>query len=155
MTHHSLRHGHAQGGKTSPIYNSWARMLDRCTNPRNNRFHRYGGRGVAVCDRWSSFDLFLEDMGGSWFHGASIDRVDNDGGYCAENCRWATPSEQSNNRASTRLINVGDELMTIKRAAEVTGINRNTIATRVDRGHWVGIPPYTTRQPRIGAQQAF
>ena len=97
-----MAHGHASGGSTSPIYNSWARMHDRCKNPKNVRFHRYGGRGIKVCDRWESFEHFLADMGESWAHGLSIDRIDNDGDYSPSNCKWSTPSEQASNRQTWR-----------------------------------------------------
>lgn len=92
-------HGHASGGKVSPVYTSWAQMHARCTNPNHNRYHRYGGRGISVCAQWKAFEAFLADMGGSWKPGLSIDRIDNDGNYEVGNCRWATPSEQAFNRS--------------------------------------------------------
>jgi hypothetical protein len=72
-------------------------MLQRCRNPNNRDYRNYGARGIAVCERWLSFENFYADMGDPP-PGMSIDRVNNDLGYSAKNCRWATTSEQNRNR---------------------------------------------------------
>lgn len=83
----------------TPEYNTWVSMIQRCTNPNNQDYSNYGGRGITVCDRWlNSFEAFYEDMGSKPGLEYSLDREENDLGYCKDNCRWATPTEQANNQ---------------------------------------------------------
>jgi hypothetical protein len=91
-------HGHSANGIVSKTYRSWAAMIARCTNPNNNRYGYYAGRGIVVCERWTnSFPNFLADMGERPI-GKSIDRINNDGNYEPGNCRWSTAIEQVHNR---------------------------------------------------------
>jgi hypothetical protein len=91
-------HGQAQRSLRSPEYKVWSEMLQRCTNPKNKAYKNYGGRGIEVCEEWWSFDKFYRDMGPRPSANLTIERVDNERGYCESNCVWATRKEQARNR---------------------------------------------------------
>lgn len=104
---HFRVHGesHMANGKPSPTYSTWKAMHKRCTNPTDDQYANYGGRGITVCDRWSGasgYVHFMEDMGEKPL-GHSIDRERNQEGYKPDNCRWATATEQSRNRRNVTM----------------------------------------------------
>ena len=122
-TEHGMSH--------TKTHNAWLHMQERCYRESNPSYPRYGGRGITVCDRWlESFVNFLEDMGEAP-EGFSIDRIDNDGMYSPENCRWADPKTQANNTSVNTRIEFDGQSRTVAQWAEETGIGRTTIHYRL------------------------
>lgn len=108
-------------------------MLTRCNNSNSAFYPDYGGRGIRVCDRWKVFDNFIADMGEPEI-GMTLDRIDNNGPYSPENCRWATRSIQSRNRRSNTRVCINGQTKTIADWIEHFGISRNTFRSRQRRG---------------------
>lgn len=122
-------------GKTkTPEFKSWQNMKDRCLNKRSSMFHYYGGRGVAVCQRWMKFENFLKDMGARPSNEHSLDRIDNNGNYEPKNCRWATHIEQHNNQRGIKLIKYRGEIKTRSQWARIFRIKVTTFDERLKRG---------------------
>lgn len=112
---------------------AWAAMKQRCRNPKGGGFQSYGGRGIKVCERWDTFENFLEDMG-PCPPGRSLDRIDNNGNYEPGNCRWATITEQARNKRSNVRIKFQGNNFPAQQWAEITGIKAQTILSRLRRG---------------------
>lgn len=121
-TKHGMSHTHT--------WNSWMGMLQRCNNINDKDFSNYGGRGITVCDGWMVFENFYKDMGPRP-EGKSLDRIDVNGPYSPDNCRWATPEEQANNRRSSNTYTYNGETMSLKQWASTNGIKLNTLKNRV------------------------
>lgn len=146
-------HGNAVNGVVSPEYRSWQAMIARCENPANKQYARYGGRGIAVCDRWRhDFAAFLADVGPRPSLAHSIDRYpNNDGNYEPGNCRWATQLEQQNNRSTNRLVEIDGTRRTASEWSRISGISDSTICNRLDLG-WLPraavFAPLANRPPK-------
>jgi hypothetical protein len=141
-------HGLAQRSGRAPEYQTWAKMRRRCENPIDPVYHRYGARGIKVCDRWQSFAAFLEDMGPRPTPQHTIERVNNDGNYEPGNCRWADRTEQANNRRTSRILEHNGEALTVAEWARRTGLRQHTIMARIDRNGW-SVERALTTPPRF------
>lgn len=112
------------------LYVTWKNMRQRCTNPRATSYKYHGARGVKICDKWDDFWSFIDDMGSSYQEGLTLDRIDVNGDYCKENCRWATWKIQGNNKRRSRVLTYKNESHTITDWAEKIGVKRSTLAQR-------------------------
>ena len=127
-------HGQARRGQKTDEYLIWVSMRQRCNNSKNKKFSYYGGRGIAVCERWKSFANFFADMGMRPTQNHSIDRKNNRGNYEPSNCRWATASEQANNTKRNIFVVVAGERMPISKACQLLGLKYGTAISRIHRG---------------------
>jgi hypothetical protein len=110
-------------------------MKQRCLNPNNQSFSKYGGRGIVLDPRWESFTEFLADMG-ERPEGTSIDRIDNTKGYSKDNCRWATRKQQQRNRSANTVWTLDGVSRCVTEWAEVVGCKPHTLFERVNRHGW-------------------
>lgn len=129
-TKHGLRYTKLNG--------IWKSMKKRCHNENELSYSNYGGRGITVCDEWKEdFQAFYDwAMANGYRNGLSIDRIDVNGNYCPENCRWATRKEQNNNTRSNHLLTYNGETHTMSEWAEITGMGYGTLQSRINRYGW-------------------
>jgi hypothetical protein len=124
-----VKHGLA---KKHPLYGRWVGMRQRCNDKNHIAYQRYGGAGITVCDEWSNFQQFIDDMG-EYQQGQSIERRDNTKGYSKENCYWATASEQSKNRRMTVWIEFDGRTQCLSDWAKEIGISMATLQERLTK----------------------
>jgi hypothetical protein len=120
---------HGESLNPTPEYDAWHAMKQRCLNPRNKNFARYGGRGISMCDRWMKYENFLEDMGRKPSPAHSIDRINNNGNYEPQNCRWATRSEQQQNKRVGILLKTN--------TSGHAGVSRESKTGKWEAYHWI------------------
>lgn len=118
-----------------PWYNSYRCMMSRCYREKDASYKYYGGRGIKVCDEWHDITRFEKWVNSNpYFDGATLDRINVDGNYAPDNCRWATMFEQDKNRRNSILIDYNGDRYNITELSRITGINRSTLKNRYWRG---------------------
>jgi hypothetical protein len=120
------------GESYSRAYNIWAMMRQRCGNPRAANYVLYGGRGIKCCEQWSAFSVFLKDMGHPPDPSDTLDRVDTDGDYTPENCRWADPITQACNRRNGVRITANGKTQSMSQWCRETGKSRSEVGHRLN-----------------------
>lgn len=126
-------------GKTKTrLYRIWAKMKERCNNPKTKSFVYYGGRGITICEEWlNDFQAFYDwSMANGYSDNLSIDRIDVNGNYEPGNCRWADTKTQANNKTTNRYITLNNKTQTLQQWSKETGINHSTIQVRIDEMGW-------------------
>lgn len=126
------------GKSKTRIYRIWQNMKNRCSNNHDKYYKNYGGRGITVCDEWlHNFQLFYDwSVSNGYKDDLTLDRMNNNGNYCPENCRWASRTEQMNNMRANRILEYNGEKKTMAQWAEVVGIPRYVINSRINNYGW-------------------
>lgn len=131
------RYGSLGSERKTKEYRAWQNMRNRCNNKNYYLFHRYGGRGIEVCERWGSYANFLADMGRAPTKSHSIDRIDNDKNYSPENCKWSTHVEQSNNRDNNHKLEYKGRVQSISAWCKELDLEYSVVNRRIQLG-WSG-----------------
>lgn len=124
------------GKRKSRLYSIWCGMKKRCNNSTHRAYSHYGARGITVCEEWSSdFQKFWDwAMENGYQDDLSIDRIDNDKGYCAENCRWVLRKQQNRNKRNNKMVEILGESKPLPEWCETLNLKRRTVQNRIDRG---------------------
>jgi hypothetical protein len=125
----------SHGMTRTPIYAIYRSMMQRCYDQNSTAYHRYGARGINVCEKWQTFEGFYEDMGDKP-EGMSLERKDNDGDYCPENVVWAGWKAQANNRRSNRILEHRGKSQTLTQWADEINMKPQTLHARIFRYGW-------------------
>lgn len=116
-----------------PLYSVWRGMMHRCYDASHIHYHRYGGRGINVCDKWKIPKFFIEDMSPTYSKGLTLDRIDNDGPYEPGNCRWATPEQQNSNKSNNVYFTHDGQTLTISQWGRMWNVTRSAAGKRIHK----------------------
>lgn len=139
----NTRHGESH----TKLHKAWCNMRYRCFNAKCKFYDIYGGRGITICDEWSNYEAFRDwSLANGFAEGLSLDRIDVNGDYCPENCRWVSEKVQQNNKRDNNYLTFNGATHTIQEWADITGIGWSTIKERLKNG-WT-VDEALTRKPR-------
>lgn len=138
----NIKHGHSSNNKKTIFYKKWVGIKSRCLNEKVQDYYRYGGRGIKVCDSWLEFKNFRDDMYKSYLKhvkefgekDTTIERINNNGNYCKENCKWITWKEQYENKSNLRFITYKNKKQTLAKWSKELELNATTISDRLKAG---------------------
>ncbi len=135
--------------KNKNLYTVWKNMRQRCLNKKGWRYKYYGGRGITICEKWNTYNGFLDDMEKTYKKGLTLDRIDNNGNYCKENCRWTTMKVQNNNKSWNRNIKFRGITKNLSQWASYLKIKRTTLGMRLDIYKWPLEKAFTKKVGRM------
>lgn len=130
-------HGASQRGEWHPVYLTWRAMLQRCENPHSVQYYNYGGRSITVCPEWHDAEKFISwALANGWEKGLTLDRINNNGNYEPDNCRWTTRKEQAWNKRNNHLIIFNGKAQPMSQWAEEINISLQTLSSRINQRNW-------------------
>jgi hypothetical protein len=122
---------HGLSTKDKRLYQCWKHMRSRCNNPNNKDYHNYGGRGIAVCDEWNDYAAFYTwSIANGYRDNLTLDRINSNGNYGPDNCRWADVITQGINKRTTHKVELNGKTLTLKEIAEMYGLQYETVKYR-------------------------
>lgn len=127
-----VKHGYSNKER---LYDTWKNMRRRCFDPKNKRWNQYGGRGISICSEWNDYSIFREwALTNGYRDDLTIDRIDVDGNYCPENCRWVDEKVQANNTSRNRYFELDGEKLTMSQLSIRLGLTYSALQHRIERG---------------------
>lgn len=149
------------GKADSRLYSIWLGMRDRCYRKTNHKYSEYGARGIGVCADWRSSYVSFEEwaISNGYIDGLSIDRINNDGNYSPDNCRWTTAITQANNKRNNHIVDYGGEKITVSQLSKISGVSYNTLLSRINRdgmsAEEAAVTPVVSHSVKMKTDQAY
>lgn len=141
------------GDSDTRLHVIWGHMRGRCQKPKHVNYEYYGARGIAVCDEWNEYVRFRDwALQNGYTSSLTIDRIDNDGDYCPDNCRWATRQEQNNNKRNNKLLSIAGRKQTLRQWCNEVSVDYDVVKTRI-KGGWALVDALRTPKQKPWARK--